>query len=70
MAQILRQRLYMSGPRPLKPPNHAFDRTPESIAALRRRPLGGAGQGKRFERENVLVEMVSVTAHDYRKKLI
>lgn len=28
-------------------PNHAFDRTPESIAALRGWSLGGAGQGER-----------------------
>ena len=28
-------------------PNHAFDRTPESIAALRGWPPGGAGQGER-----------------------
>ena len=28
-------------------PNHAFDRTPESMAALRGRSLGGAGQGER-----------------------
>jgi len=28
-------------------PNHAFDRTPESMAALRGQPLGGAGQGER-----------------------
>jgi hypothetical protein len=28
-------------------PNHALDRTPESMAALRGRSLGGAGQGER-----------------------
>jgi len=27
--------------------NHAFDRTPENIAALRDLSLGGAGQGSR-----------------------
>jgi len=29
-------------------PNNAFDRTPESTAALRGRPLGAADQGKRY----------------------
>ena len=28
--------------------NNAFDRTPESMAALRGPPLGGAGQGERY----------------------
>ena len=28
--------------------NHAFDRTPESMVALRDRHLGGAGQGGRY----------------------